>query len=81
MKFARYLLIIPIKVYQLVLSPILGPRCRFQPTCSSYAIEALQKHGLIQGFKYTIKRLLKCHPWGGQGFDPVPEKKNTSRFK
>ena len=72
----KYVLIIPIKGYRLILSPILGPSCRFQPTCSSYALEALEKHGLIRGTWLTIKRLAKCHPWGDYGIDPVPEKKD-----
>ncbi len=75
MKLLINLLIIPIKAYRLVLSPLLGPSCRFYPTCSSYAIEALKKHGIIRGIWLTIKRLIKCNPWGGQGFDPVPPKK------
>ena len=74
MKFIIYLLIIPIKVYRLILSPLLGPSCRYQPTCSSYALEALEKHGLIRGVWLTTKRLIKCNPWGGHGFDPVPKK-------
>ena len=77
MKFIIYIVLIPIKAYQLILSPLFGPSCRFQPTCSTYAIEALKKHGVIQGLWLTIKRLVKCNPWGGQGFDPVPEKKNN----
>ena len=72
----KYVLIIPIKGYRLILSPILGPSCRFQPTCSSYALEALEKHGLLRGTWLTINRLAKCHPWGGYGIDPVPEKKD-----
>lgn len=72
----KYVLIILIKGYRLILSPILGPSCRFQPTCSSYALEALEKHGLIRGTWLTIKRLAKCHPWGDYGIDPVPEKKD-----
>ncbi|MDG2474255.1 MAG: membrane protein insertion efficiency factor YidD [Paracoccaceae bacterium] len=74
MKFILYLLLIPIKAYQLILSPLLGPSCRFQPTCSNYAIEALKKHGIFNGIWLTLKRLIKCNPWGGQGFDPVPKK-------
>tara|TARA_A100001011_G_scaffold388791_1_gene469116 strand:+ start:196 stop:438 length:243 start_codon:yes stop_codon:yes gene_type:complete len=77
MKFIIYILIIPIKGYQLILSPLFGSSCRFQPTCSTYAIEALTKHGIRHGVLLTIKRLVKCNPWGGQGFDPVPEKKNS----
>ncbi|HEX6429156.1 MAG TPA: membrane protein insertion efficiency factor YidD [Niastella sp.] len=61
-----------IKLYQWIISPILGPKCRFTPTCSQYAIEALKKHGVFKGLWLTIKRLGRCHPWGGHGYDPVP---------
>lgn len=60
------------KGYQVLLSPLLPPSCRFQPTCSQYGIEALQKHGLFKGGWLALKRLFKCHPWGGKGYDPVP---------
>jgi putative membrane protein insertion efficiency factor len=55
-----------------VISPAIGPKCRFTPTCSQYAITALQKHGLIKGTLLAIKRISKCHPGGGSGYDPVP---------
>lgn len=61
-----------IQIYKWFISPILPPSCRFQPTCSTYAKEALNKHGLIKGLALSIKRILNCHPWGGSGFDPVP---------
>jgi len=61
-----------IRLYQLIISPILGPKCRFTPSCSHYGIEALKKHGLIKGLWLTIKRIARCHPWGGHGYDPVP---------
>ncbi len=61
-----------IKLYQLVISPWLGPSCRYAPTCSQYAIEALKKYGPFKGLWLTIKRISKCHPWGGHGPDPVP---------
>jgi putative membrane protein insertion efficiency factor len=64
-----------IKVYQFLISPIIGKNCRFKPTCSNYALEALKKHGLILGMYYSIIRILRCHPWGGSGHDPVPSKK------
>lgn len=64
-----------IKLYRLCLSPILGSNCRFSPTCSSYAIEALKVHGLLFGSFLTFKRLMKCHPFGSHGYDPVPPKK------
>ena len=70
------ILIIIIKIYQYLISPLLGNRCRFLPTCSEYFIEALKAHGFIKGFKYGIKRVLKCHPFkklgGSQGLDVVP---------
>ncbi|MBS1668922.1 MAG: membrane protein insertion efficiency factor YidD [Bacteroidetes bacterium] len=61
-----------IKLYQWVISPILGPKCRFTPTCSHYTIEALKKYGLFKGSWLAIKRISRCHPWGGHGYDPVP---------
>ena len=66
------LLIIPIKIYQIIISPLLGPSCRFTPTCSQYAVEAIQKYGPFKGSWLSLKRILKCHPWGGSGYDPVP---------
>ena len=65
-------LILLVKIYQYVISPAIGPKCRFTPTCSQYAITALQKHGLIKGTLLAIKRICKCHPGGGSGYDPVP---------
>ncbi len=64
--------IIFIKLYQFFISPFLGLNCRFNPTCSNYAISALKKHGLIIGLYYSILRISKCHPWGDSGHDPVP---------
>ena len=66
------LLIVPIKIYQTIISPLLGPSCRFTPTCSQYAVEAIQKYGPFKGSWLSFKRILKCHPWGGSGYDPVP---------
>lgn len=68
----NYIFIGLIKVYQYSISPLLGPSCRFEPSCSHYGIEALKKHGPFKGGYLTIKRFLKCHPWGGHGHDPVP---------
>ena len=62
-----------IKLYQWIISPWLGPKCRFTPTCSQYALEAFKRFGLFKGFWLSIKRISRCHPWGGHGFDPVPE--------
>ena len=61
-----------IKLYQWTLSPLLGQRCRFYPTCSQYAVESIQKYGAWRGAFYTIRRLSKCHPWHDGGHDPVP---------
>lgn len=66
------ILIIPIYFYKYSISPMLPPSCRFTPTCSEYAIEAIKKHGPIKGLWLATKRLSKCHPWGGHGYDPVP---------
>jgi len=65
-------LILLIRIYQWVISPIIGPKCRYQPTCSHYAVEALKKHGPFKGFWLAIRRIARCHPWGGSGWDPVP---------
>jgi len=64
--------IVLIKLYQWILSPLLGPKCRFSPTCSQYGLEAFKKYGPLKGLWLTIKRVSKCHPWGGHGYDPVP---------
>jgi uncharacterized protein len=83
MKYLKYLVkglgnlvslifIFLIKIYQLVISPFLPNSCRFSPTCSQYGLEAVSKHGPIKGLWLTVKRILRCHPWGGHGHDPVP---------
>jgi putative membrane protein insertion efficiency factor len=64
-----------IRFYQVAISPFTPSTCRFEPTCSSYFIEALKVHGLFYGFYLGVKRILSCHPWGKTGYDPVPEKK------
>ena len=66
------LLVLLIRGYQLLLSPLLGPRCRFYPSCSAYAIEALTGHGVVRGSFLAVRRLLRCHPWNPGGVDPVP---------
>ena len=70
--FFSLIFIIPIKIYQILISPLLGPSCRFTPTCSQYTIEAIQKYGPLKGAWLGFKRILRCHPWGGCGHDPVP---------
>ena len=61
-----------IRLYQLVLAPFVGPTCRYLPSCSDYAAEAIERHGARRGVALAARRLLSCHPWGGSGFDPVP---------
>ena len=73
-KIVTFPLILLIRIYQLILSPLLGSNCRFMPTCSEYAMGSLKSHGLMKGSFLTIKRIGKCHPWGGQGYDPTPTK-------
>ena len=71
-EFLATILILPIRFYQKFISPLTPPSCRFTPTCSQYAIEALRKHGPFKGMYLAIRRILRCHPWGGSGYDPVP---------
>lgn len=61
-----------IKIYQYGISPLIGPKCRYTPTCSTYALEALKKYGIFKGFWLSVKRISSCHPLGGSGYDPVP---------
>ncbi len=75
----RWLLIGVIRTYQYAVSPLLGPRCRFLPTCSEYAAEAVSRHGLWRGGWLAVKRLGKCHPWHPGGLDPVPERTDRTR--
>ena len=73
-KIIIFPVLIIIKAYQLILSPILGSNCRFLPTCSEYAIESLKSYGLIKGIFLIVIRIGKCHPWGSRGYDPIPSK-------
>ncbi len=61
-----------VRGYQLMISPLLPPSCRYLPTCSAYAIEAIERHGALRGLWLALRRLARCHPWGGSGYDPVP---------
>ena len=72
MRFLGWLLIMPIRFYQKYISPLTPPTCRFTPSCSQYAIEAIRKHGPFKGFALAVWRILRCNPWGGSGYDPVP---------
>ena len=69
----KKILLALIAFYRNCISPMLPPTCRYTPTCSQYAIEALQKHGPLKGLYLAVRRILRCHPWGGHGYDPVPE--------
>lgn len=64
-------LCLPIHFYRLCISPMFPPSCRYTPTCSQYAIEALRRHGPVKGLWMAVKRICRCHPWGGSGYDPV----------
>ena len=74
--FFKWLFILPVKLYQLVISPWLPNSCRHIPTCSEYTIEAIQTHGVFKGIYLGTRRILRCHPWGTSGYDPVPPKKS-----
>ncbi|MGB2224776.1 MAG: membrane protein insertion efficiency factor YidD [Polaribacter sp.] len=74
-KILTYPFILLIRFYQTVISPLTPPTCRYSPTCSQYSLEALKKHGLFYGGWLAIKRIISCNPWGGSGYDPVPDKK------
>ena len=74
MKNIRKIIIIPIYLYQICISPFLGRNCRFDPTCSQYCKEAILIHGFFIGLLLSFKRIIRCHPFGGFGYDPVPKK-------
>ena len=80
-KILIFPLILLIRGYQIIISPMLNSNCRFMPTCSQYAMESLQSYGLIKGTFLTIKRLGKCHPWGGHGYDPIPTKMEKNKYE
>lgn len=68
----RKALVLLVKLYRYAISPFLGPRCRFEPSCSLYALEALERHGAIRGSSLAVRRVARCHPWHPGGYDPVP---------
>jgi len=80
-KIVTFPLILLIRGYQLIASPMLGSNCRFMPTCSEYAMESLKTYGLIKGTFLTIKRISKCHPWGSHGYDPIPTKMEKNKYE
>ncbi|MDE6416679.1 MAG: membrane protein insertion efficiency factor YidD [Duncaniella sp.] len=71
-RVARLIFVLPIRFYKGCISPMFPPSCRFTPTCSTYMLEAIMKHGILRGSWLGIKRIMRCHPWGGSGYDPVP---------
>lgn len=73
MNILSRILIAPIRFYQRAISPFTPPACRFTPTCSQYMVEAIQKHGPLKGLYLGTRRILRCNPWGGSGYDPVPD--------
>lgn len=73
-RLLSWILTLLIRFYQIVISPWLGSSCRYQPTCSSYMLEAIERWGPFKGLWIGLKRIVRCHPWGGSGYDPVPEK-------
>lgn len=85
MKIIRKIIAAPfillIRIYQWVISPILPNSCRYEPTCSNYAIEAIRRCGVIKGTYLGARRIASCHPWGGSGYDPVPENCNCKKHK
>ncbi|MBP1663437.1 MAG: putative rane protein insertion efficiency factor [Bacteroidetes bacterium] len=74
LKILEFIVLIPIYFYRYAISPLKHPSCRYTPTCSEYAIQAIKKHGLLKGIWLGTRRILSCNPWGGSGYDPVPEK-------
>ena len=74
-----FLLALPVRFYRYFISPMLPPSCRYSPTCSEYALEALRIHGPFRGSWLTLRRLARCHPWGGHGHDPVPAREPGTR--
>lgn len=73
MTYLARALVAPIRLYQRLVSPLLGPRCRFEPSCSEYTAQSILRHGPIRGLYLGIRRLLRCHPWSVGGFDAVPQ--------
>ena len=79
MNIFAYILIRFIKIYKYLISPLIGPSCRYLPTCSDYSIEALKTYGLLKGLTLSLKRIMSCHPWGNSGFDPVKKEMKAKK--
>ena len=80
-KIVRFPFVAFVRVYQWMISPYLPSTCRYYPTCSNYAVEAFEKHGVRKGGVLVVKRVCSCHPWGGSGYDPVPETADKNKNK
>ena len=80
-KVIEFIFLLPIYIYRYTISPLKPPSCRYAPTCSEYSIQAIKKHGVIKGIYLGTKRILSCNPWGGSGFDPVPEEFSFTKKK
>ncbi|MFL2833972.1 MAG: membrane protein insertion efficiency factor YidD [Alphaproteobacteria bacterium] len=78
MSFASRISIFLIKGYKYLISPYIGKSCRFEPSCSTYALEAFRSYGFFRGFKLSLFRIIRCNPWGGHGYDPVPSKEDNN---
>lgn len=79
-RWIKKIFILPIRFYQMAISPLLGPKCRFQPTCSHYMVDAIEEWGVFKGIWLGMKRIGRCHPWGGHGYDPVPKKEPKQKM-
>jgi len=79
MNIFTYILIKFIKIYKYLISPLIGPSCRYLPTCSEYSIEALKTYGFSKGLLLSLKRIMSCHPWGNSGFDPVKKEMKVKK--
>lgn len=75
MKYFNWIIKFPVRLYQILLSPLLGKNCRYQPTCSHYMLQAVDEWGIFKGTWLGLRRISRCHPWGGTGDDPVPRRK------
>nr|WP_268871370.1 membrane protein insertion efficiency factor YidD [Teredinibacter purpureus] len=75
---AQHLILLPVYAYRYMISPLIGPRCRFEPTCSAYTIDAIHMHGVFHGSWLSLKRIGRCQPWHKGGYDPVPNPKSSS---
>ena len=77
-QFFKKIIILPIRFYQLAISPLLGQTCRYQPTCSHYMVQAVEEWGVWRGGWLGLKRIFRCHPWGGHGYDPIPKREKNA---